>query len=59
MLGEGAEADLIARILRGRNPERGERSSWTLPDLCRFIDDWIDKHMCPRSTSRVVRRLAL
>ena len=34
VLSEGEEAALIARILRGPNPEKGEPSSWTLPDLC-------------------------
>jgi transposase len=59
VLSEGEEAALIARILRGPDPEKGEPSSWTLPDLCRFIEDRFDKHMCPQSMSRVVRRLGL
>lgn len=59
VLSEGEEAALMARILRGPDPERGESSSWTLPDLCRFIEDRFGKHMCPQSMSRVVRRLGL
>ena len=58
-LNEGEEAALIARILRGPDPEKGEPSSWTLPDLCRFIEERFGKHMCPQSMSRVVRRLGL
>lgn len=57
VLSEGEEAALIARILLGPDPERGEPSSWTLPDLCRFIEDRFGKHMCPQSMSRVVRRV--
>jgi transposase len=59
VLSEGEEAALIARILRGPDPEKGEPSSWTLPDLCRFIEERFDKPMCPQSMSRVVRRLGL
>ncbi|WP_201840400.1 winged helix-turn-helix domain-containing protein [Microvirga zambiensis] len=58
-LSEGEEAALIARILRGPGPENGEPSSWTLPDLCRFIEERFGKHMYPQSMSRVVRRLGL
>jgi transposase len=58
-LTEGEQAVLVHRILRGPDPERGEPSSWTLPDLCRFIETRFDKRMCPQSMSRVVRRLGL
>jgi transposase len=58
-LSEGEQAALVARILRGSDPERGEPSNWTLPDLCRFIEARFDKTMCPQSMSRVVRRLGL
>ena len=50
---------LVYRVLCGPDPERGEPSSWTLPDLCRFIEERFDKSMCPQSMSRVVRRLGL
>jgi transposase len=58
-LSEGEQAVLINRILRGPDPEKGEPSAWTLPDLCRFIEARFDKTMCPQSMSRVVRRLGL
>jgi transposase len=51
------EAELAAHILAGPDPERGEPSSWTLPDLCRFIEARFNKTMVPQSMSRVVRRL--
>jgi transposase len=59
ILSEGEQAVLVHRILVGPDPERGEPSSWTLPDLCRFIEERFDKTMCPQSMSRVVRRLGL
>ncbi len=58
-LSEGEQAVLVNRILRGPDPEKGEPSSWTLPDLCRFIEKRFGKSMCPQSMSRVVRRLGL
>jgi transposase len=58
-LTEGEQAALAAHVLRGPDPERGEPSSWTLPDLCRFIEERFGKQMCPPSMSRVVRRLGL
>jgi len=59
VLSEDEGAAPIARILRGPDPEKGEPSSWTLPDLCHFIEDRFGKPMCPQSMSRVVRRLGL
>ena len=58
-LTDGEQAALVARILGGPDPERGEPSSWTLSDLCRFIEARFGKTMCPQSMSRVVRRLGL
>ena len=58
-LSEVEQAVLINRILRGPDPDRGEPCAWTLPDLCRFIEERFDKSMCPQSMSRVVRRLGL
>ena len=58
-LSEGEQAVLVNHILRGPDPERGEPSSWTLPDLCRFIEERFGKTMGPQSMSRVVRRLGL
>lgn len=59
VLSEGEQAVLVNRVLRGPDPEKGEPSSWTLPDLCRFIEDRFGKTMCPQSMSRLVRRLGL
>lgn len=59
ILSEGEQAMLVHRVLVGPDPERGEPSSWTLRDLCRFIEDRFGKTMCPQSMSRVVRRLGL
>jgi transposase len=50
---------LKAHILAGPDPEKGEPSSWTLPDLCRFIEARFAKTMVPQSMSRVVRGLGL
>src|SRR4051794_5048753 len=58
-LSEAEQAVLINLILRGPDPDRGEPCAWTLPDLCRFIEQRFDKSMCPQSMSRVVRRLGL
>ena len=58
-LTEGEQAALVNRVLRGPDPERGEPSSWTLPDLCRFVEERFGKAMRPQSMSRVVRRLGL
>jgi transposase len=58
-LTQGEQAALVAYVLRGPNPERGEPSSWTLPDLCRVTEERFDKRMCPQSMSPVVRRLGL
>jgi transposase len=59
VLNDGEQAMLLHRILRGPDPERGEPSSWTLQDLCCFIEERFGKTMCPQSMSRVVRRLGL
>jgi transposase len=59
VLSEGEQAMLVPRVLVGPAPERGEPSSWTLPDLCRFIKERFGKTMGPPSLSRVVRRLGL
>src|ERR671913_560641 len=59
VLSEGEQAMLVHRVLVGPDPERGEPSSWTLPDLCRFLEERFGKTMGPQSLSRVVRRLGL
>src|SRR3954463_1201828 len=58
-LSEAEQAVLINLILRGPDPEKGEPCAWTLPDLCRFIEERFDKSMGPQPMSRVVRRLGL
>lgn len=58
-LSEGEQAVLVHHILRGPDPDRGEPASWTLPDLCRFIEARFGKTMLPQSMSRLVRRLGL
>jgi transposase len=58
-LSEAEQAVLINHILRGPDPDRGEPSAWTLPDLCRFVEERFGKTMCPQSMSRVLRRLGL
>jgi len=59
VLNDGEQAILLNRVFRGPDAERGEPSSWTLPDLCRFIEARFGKTMGPQSMSRVVRRLGL
>lgn len=59
VLTEAEQAVLVNRILRGPDPERGEPSDWTLPDLVRLIEQRFGKTMTPQSMSRVVRRLGL
>jgi len=52
-------AQLKAQILTGPDPEKGEPSNWTLPDLCRFVEGSFNKRLVPQSMSRVVRRMGL
>lgn len=59
ILSEGEQAVLMHHVLVGPDPERGEPSSWTLADLCRFAEARFGKTMVPQSMSRVVRRLGL
>ena len=53
------EAELAlpsARIFRGPDPETDGVSRWTLPDLCRRIEDRFDKRLPPQSLPRSPRR---
>jgi transposase len=59
VLTQAEAAALKAHVLAGPDPEAGDPSSWTLPDLCRFIEARFNKTMLPQSMSRVVRRLGL
>jgi transposase len=52
-----AELALLSeRIHRGPDPEAGGVSSWTLPDLCRWIEARFAKRLPPQSLSRILRR---
>jgi transposase len=42
--------------LRGPDPETDGVSSWTLPDLCRWIDERTGRRVAPQSLSRILRR---
>jgi len=55
-LTEAELALLSARIFRGPDPEIDGVSSWTLPDLCRWIEARFDKRLSPQSLSRILRR---
>jgi transposase len=55
-LTEAELALLSARIFRGPDPETDGVSSWTLPDLCRWIEARLDKRLPPQSLSRILRR---
>jgi len=47
---------LSERIFRGPDPETDGVSSWTLPDLCRWIEDRFGKRLPPQSLSRILQR---
>jgi transposase len=52
------EAELQALselILSGPDPEVDGLSSWTLPELCRVIEERFNKRLHPASLSRIVR----
>jgi transposase len=50
-------AELAQIILRGPDPETNGLSAWTLPELCRVIEQRFNKRLHPASLSRVVRRM--
>ncbi len=53
---EGELALVAERIFRGPDPEKDVVFSWTLPDLCRFIEERFGKTATPQSLSRILRR---
>ena len=55
-LTEAELALLSARIFHGPDPQADGVSSWTLPDLCCWIEARFDKRLPPQSLSRVLRR---
>ena len=58
-LSEPEQALLLAAIFRGPDRARYGCTDWTLPALCRWIEDRFDKRLHPASLSRIVRRLDL
>ena len=56
-LDEAELRTLSALILDGPDPEVGGLSAWTLPELCRVIEERFAKRLHPASLSRVVRRM--
>jgi transposase len=50
-------AELAQIIRRGPDPETDGLSAWTLPELCRVIEQRFNKRLHPASLSRVVRRM--
>jgi transposase len=55
-LSEAELALLFDRIFPGPNPQTDGVSSWTLPDLCRWLEARFDKRLTPQSLSRILRR---
>jgi transposase len=53
---EAELALLFDRIFRGPDPEADGVSSWTLPDLRRWLEARFDKRLSPQSLSRILRR---
>ena len=49
--------ELSEIILGGPDPEIDGLSTWTLPELCRVIEERFNKRLHPASLSRVVRRM--
>jgi transposase len=47
---------LSTLILDGPDPELDGLSTWTLPELCRVIEQRFSKRLHPASLSRIVRR---
>ena len=55
-LSEADPALLFDRVFRGPDPETDGVSSWTLPDLCRWLEARFDRRLSPQSLSRILRR---
>lgn len=51
------EAELVAAILRGPDPDRDGCCAWTRADLCRWLETHHGKTYHPSSMTRVLRRL--
>jgi transposase len=50
------EAELVAAILRGPDPEADGCCAWTRADLCRWLERRFGKTYHPSSMTRVLRR---
>ncbi|MEF2074952.1 IS630 family transposase [Consotaella aegiceratis] len=55
-LTEGELAALSAVIFRGPDPETDGVSTWTLSELCRWIEAHFGKSLHPASLSRILRQ---
>ncbi len=58
-LSEAEQAVLVNHILRGPDPDQGEPSAWTLPDLCREVERRWGVRYHPGHMSKLVRGLGL
>ena len=58
-LTEAEQAVVLATVFRGPDHARAGRGDWTLPALCRWIEDRFGKRLHPASLPRVLRRLDL
>src|SRR5215213_11227861 len=58
-LTEPEKALLLTAVFRGPDRVRYGCTDWTLPALCRWIEDRFGKRLHPASLSRIVRRLDL
>lgn len=54
-LTEGEQASLANVIFRGPDPDKDGVSTWTLPELCRWIEARFGKRLHPASLSRILR----
>jgi transposase len=56
---EAEQAVLLAAVFHGPDRARYGCVDWTLPVLCRWIEDRFGKRLHPASLSRILRRLDL
>lgn len=57
LLDAAQAAELGGVILAGPDPEGDGLSAWTLPELCRVVEERWGKRVHPASLSRIVRRM--
>jgi transposase len=58
-LSDEEEAELVAVILQGPDPDRDGCCAWTRPELCRWLDARFGKTYHPSSMTRALRRLGM